>query len=138
MRALGVPPEKTILGLPLYGVAWPAASGDLGSPSTGKGAVWVPRQNLATLHDHGSASVYDQLESVAFLSVPDGAAFQAIYYDTPQSLTPKLVLADDRGLAGAGFWALGYDRGQPAYGDLIGQFRQGKLDTTVNAPASLP
>ena len=125
-------------GLPLYGVAWPAASGDLGSPSTGKGAVWVPRQNLATLHDHGSASIYDQLESVAFLSVPDGDAFQAIYYDTPQSLTPKLVLADDRGLAGAGFWALGYDRGQPAYGDLIGQFRQGKLDTTVSAPDSLP
>jgi len=135
---LGVPPERTILGLPLYGVAWPAASGDLGSPSTGKGAVWVPRQNLSTLHDHGSASVYDQLESVAFLSVPDGDAFQAIYYDTPQSLTPKLVLADDRGLAGAGFWALGYDRGQPAYGDLIGQFRQGKLDTTVSPPDSLP
>ena len=75
---------------------------------------------------------------MAFLSVPDGDAFQAIYYDTPQSLTPKLVLADDRGLAGAGFWALGYDRGQPAYGDLIGQFRQGKLDTTVSAPNSLP
>ena len=63
---------------------------------------------------------------MAFLSVPDGDAFQAIYYDTPQSLTPKLVLADDRGLAGAGFWALGYDRGQPAYGDLIGQFRAGQ------------
>src|SRR4029079_15310708 len=88
--------------------------------------------------DHGSASIYDQLESVAFLSVPNGDAFQAIYYDTPQSLTPKLVLADDRGLAGAGFWALGYDRGQPAYGDLIGQFRRGKLDTTLSPPDSLP
>jgi spore germination protein len=131
---LGVPPERTILGLPLYGLSWPAASGDLGSPSTGKGSIWVPRQNLPTLEAHGSASVYDQLEAVAFLSVADGAAFQAIYYDTPQSLTPKLGLADERGLAGAGFWALGYDRGQPAYGDLIEQFRQGKLDTSV-APA---
>ena len=34
--------------------------------------------------------------------------------------------------------ALGYDRGQPAFVDLIGRFRQSKLDTTVSAPESLP
>jgi glycosyl hydrolase family 18 (putative chitinase) len=135
---LGVPPQKTILGLPLYGVAWPSASRDLGAPSSGKGAVWVPRQNLSTLQGASTAAVYDQLEAVTFLAVPDGDAFTAIYYDTPQSLTPKLVLADDRGLAGAGLWALGYDRGQPAFADLLEQFRTGRLDTAASVPGTLP
>ncbi len=135
--ASGVPPEKTLLGLPLYGVAWPAATGDLGAPSTGKGAVWVPRQHLDVLGNKSLVPVYDQLESVAFLAVPKGDAFQAIYYDTPQSLTPKLALADTRGLAGAGLWAVGYDRGVPGYGDLIGSFRQGRL-TTPGAASVLP
>ena len=71
-------------------------------------------------------------------SRPEGAPWQAIYYDSPPTLTPKLALADDRGLAGAGFWAIGYDRGLPGYGDLVKRFRHGKLDTTVSAPETLP
>ncbi len=125
--AAGIPPERTLLGLPLYGVAWPSASADPGAASTGKGAVWVPRQNLATLRDRSLTPTYDPLEGVEFVAVPDGDAFKAIYYDTPQSLTPKLALADQRGLAGAGLWALGYDRGVPGYTNLIETFREGRL-----------
>jgi spore germination protein YaaH len=125
--AAGIPPERTLLGLPLYGVAWPSASADPGAASTGKGAVWVPRQNLATLRDRSLTPTYDPLEGVEFVAVPDGDAFKAIYYDTPQSLTPKLGLADQRGLAGAGLWALGYDRGVPGYTNLIETFREGRL-----------
>ena len=123
----GIPPERTILGLPLYGVAWPVASADLGAAATGKGKVWVPRQNLATLHNPGIVPGYDASEDVAFLAVPDGATWRAVYYDTPQSLTPKLRLADDRGLAGAGLWALGYDRGLPDYTKLMKDFHAGRL-----------
>ncbi len=133
----GVPPEKTLLGLPLYGVAWPAASGDLGAPSTGKGVVWVPRQHLDTLRNKALVPVYDQLESVAFLSVPVGDAWTAIYFDTPQSLTPKLALADQRGLAGAGLWAVGYERGLTGYDELFGAFRAGRLPA-VGASTAQP
>ena len=45
-----------------------------------------------------------------------------MYYDSPRSLTPKLLLADERGLAGAGFWAIGYERGVPGYTELISTF----------------
>jgi len=116
-------------------MAWPAASADLGAASTGKGAVWVPRQNLATLRDRTLTPSYDTLESVAFLAVPDGDAFKAIYYDTPQSLTPKLALADDRGLAGAGLWAVGYDRGVPGYATLISRFQEGRLAPAASGGA---
>jgi hypothetical protein len=50
-----------------------------------------------------------------------------VYYDSPRSLTPKLLLADERGLAGAGFWAIGYERGVPGYTELISTFRAGDL-----------
>jgi hypothetical protein len=51
----------------------------------------------------------------------------AIYVDSPATLAIKLALADERGLAGAGFWALGYERGLPGYQALIATFRAGKL-----------
>jgi spore germination protein YaaH len=66
--------------------------------------------------------------------VPDGRAWQAVYYDSPQSLRPKLGLANELGLAGAGFWALGYERGLRDYTDLIADFRAGRSMTVAIAP----
>ena len=54
-----------------------------------------------------------------------------VYYDTPRSLRPKLALANERGLTGAGFWALGYERGLPEYTDLIAAFRDGQEMTVA-------
>lgn len=125
--ALGVPSTRLLLGLPLYGLAWPVVSPDLGAPATGKGSVWIPRQNLATLHDRTVRSLIDPVEEIAFLAVPDGSAWRGIYYDTPATLAPKLALANDRGLAGAGLWALGYDRGLPGYGAVLADFRAGRV-----------
>ena len=70
--------------------------------------------------------------------MPDGAGWRAIYLDTPTSLTPKLRLANDRGLAGAGFWAIGYERGLPEYTRLIERFRTDKLPTVETAAESSP
>ena len=134
--AAGIPVTRTLLGLPLYGVAWPTASAELGAAATGKGAVWVPRRNLTTLRDRTVTSVVDPIEDVAFLAVRDGKGWQAIYYDTPETLTPKLGLADERGLAGAGLWALGYERGMPAYTQLIADFHGGRLpQPAASSPA---
>ncbi|HEX2755404.1 MAG TPA: glycosyl hydrolase family 18 protein [Candidatus Limnocylindrales bacterium] len=127
--AAGVPAGRTLLGLPLYGLAWPTATPEPGSPKTGRGSVWVPRRNLATLLNPAASASYDPVEVVAFLAVPDGTTWQAIYYDSPRSLRPKLGLANDLGLAGAGFWALGYERGLPDYTALIADFRAGRSMT---------
>ena len=40
-------------------------------------------------------------------------------------------MADQRGLAGAGFWAVGYERGLPGYTALIASFRAGQLAATA-------
>jgi hypothetical protein len=149
--ALGVPVERTILGLPLYGVTWPVIGPGFGSPSTGRGDTWVPRRNLAVFADPSFAPTFEPTESVEFYAVSSGRGaadsaggspagpvaasagltadpgWNAVYYDSPRSLAPKLALADARGLAGAGFWAIGYERGLPGYGELIAAFRAGEL-----------
>ena len=126
-RTAGVPVERTILGLPLYGLIWPVSGPEPGAASTGRGDVWIPRRNLDVLTGAAPAPSYDPVEAVDFLSIPDGAGWKAIYVDSPTSLTPKLQLANDRGLAGAGFWAIGYERGLPDYTRLIERFRANEL-----------
>jgi hypothetical protein len=152
--ALGVPVQRTLLGLPLYGVTWPVIGPGVGSPSTGHGDAWVPRRNLGVFADPSFEPVLEPIESVEFYAVPmpgvasaspgsgpsaspfgsgstatspEPPGWHAVYYDSPRSLTPKLALADERGLAGAGFWAIGYERGLPGYTELIATFRAGKL-----------
>lgn len=142
--ALGVPVDRTLLGLPLYGMTWPVEGPDIGAFATGRGNEWVPRLNLRILGAPDFEPSYEPVESVEFYSVqrpigvvgaggaatvePDGEGqWHAVYYDSPRSLAPKLVLADERGLAGAGFWAIGYERGLSGYGELISTFRSGQL-----------
>ncbi|HSP20315.1 MAG TPA: glycosyl hydrolase family 18 protein [Myxococcaceae bacterium] len=157
---LGVPPDRLLLGLPLYGVEWPVAGPVIGAPSTGSGDVWFPRDNVALLANPSIVPLRDEVEQVEvyFLgsdgtvgppsgdpspgstpgSTPDPLAaggpsatpapdrtWQAVYVDSPATLAPKLALANERGLAGAGFWAIGYERGLPAYTDLMMRFTRG-------------
>ena len=130
-RDAGVPAERTILGLPLYGMSWPVVGPELGAARNGRGSVWVPSDNLGTLRDRTLVPVLDPLEMVEHLAVPDGDGWRAIYFDSPVSLTPKLALADARGLAGAGLWAVGYERGLVDYTRLIATFRAGELSTAT-------
>jgi len=137
-ESVGVPVEKTILGLPLYGMRWRVEGPELGASRLGDGAIWVPADNPKFLADPPAPPELDPIEIVEFYSVaptvsPEPgdsratAGWQAIYVDSPQTLEPKMVLADDRGLAGAGFWAIGYERGITAYTDLMTRFAKGGL-----------
>jgi spore germination protein YaaH len=126
---LGVPVERTILGLPLYGMTWPALGNGFGAAAIGRGEPWVPRNNLDVLADPTFEPTLDPVESVEFYARGAGERWTAVYFDSPRSLRPKLALANERGLAGAGFWAIGYERGLPAYTELIAAFRAGEAVT---------
>lgn len=127
-RLAGVPVERTVLGLPLYGMAWETESPEAGAPASSRGSVFIPRNNLDLLGDP-PGPVFDPLEGVEVLALPEGDGWRTVYFDSPASLTPKLALANAHGLAGAGFWAIGYERGLPDYTALIGRFRAGQLET---------
>jgi spore germination protein YaaH len=121
----GVPVEQTILGLPLYGIAWPVSSAEPDALQIGRGDAWIPSDHLDVLHDPANIPTRDPVQVVERLVLKKGRGWQAIYFDSPATLVPKLALANDRGLAGAGFWALGYDQGVPGYATLIARFAAG-------------
>ncbi len=138
-EALGVPVEKTILGLPLYGMAWPVTGPEVAAAQTGKGVAWFPSDHLDILQDPTIVPVLDEIEQVEVYTMPvdksgaptadpSPAGWLAIYVDSPATLTPKVRLATARGLAGVGFWAIGYEQGVPEFTALITDFRAGKLD----------
>jgi spore germination protein YaaH len=137
-ESLGVPVDRTILGLPLYGMRWRVAGPEIGAPRLGDGAIWVPADNPKFLANPPLPPELDPIEIVEFYAVPPTvdpvpgdsratAGWQAIYVDSPRTLEPKLALADDRGLAGAGFWAIGYERGMPEYTKLMAKFADGGI-----------
>jgi spore germination protein YaaH len=143
-EAAGVPVDRTILGLPLYGMTWPVSGPDIGAPQTGRGEAWIPRRHLDVLRDDSIEPLRDEIEIVEFYAfaangtpasaVPspspsasaDAREWRAVYVDSPATLAPKLALANERGLAGAGFWAIGYERGLPGYSRLIARFAAGE------------
>ena len=140
--AAGVPPERLLLGLPLYGVTWPVAGPVIGAPSTGNGDAWIPRRHLDVLTDSAIVPLRDSEEAVeVYLFGSDGSigppadgatpplgerTWTAVYVDSPATLAPKLALANEAGYAGAGFWAIGYERGLPGYRELMTRFAAGE------------
>ena len=142
-ETLGVPTDRLLLGLPLYGLTWPVAGPFIGAPETGRGDHWIPSQHRELLRDQDIDPTRDEVEQVeVYVQASDGSwgtptpgasldpddldrTWTAIYVDSPETLAPKLTLANDRGLAGGGFWAIGYERGLPGYGRLMDAFTSG-------------
>ena len=141
---LGVPTDRLLLGLPLYGLTWPVAGPVIGAPETGRGDHWIPAQHRDLLRDDDIEPMRDEVEQVdVYVQASDGSwgtptpgasmdpddldrTWTAIYVDSPATLAPKLTLANERGLAGGGFWAIGYERGLPGYRELMDAFTAGE------------
>jgi hypothetical protein len=130
----GVPRDHILLGLPLYGMKWRTEGPERTTPVIGSGVTWVPNHHLDELLDPAYHPGRDPLEVSEVVWVPDGLEWLVTYYDSPATLRPKLALAVDNGLAGAGFWAMGYERGLPGYVPLMLAFREGSIDRCEAPP----
>jgi hypothetical protein len=124
----GVPRDRIVLGLPLYGMTWRTIGPDRTAAVLGKGSTWIPNRHLDVLLEPSFQPGRDPLEVGEFFIRPDGDAWRVTYYDSPATLRAKLALARDQGLAGGGFWAIGYERGLPGYLELMRDFRAGGVD----------
>ena len=131
----GVPRDRILLGLPLYGMSWRTTGPDRSAPVLGNGASWIPNRHLDVLLDPAFVAGRDPLELAEFFVRPDGDAWRVTYYDSPATLRSKLAFARDQGLAGGGFWALGYERGLPGYVELMRDFRDGNVARDEAPPA---
>jgi hypothetical protein len=124
----GVPRDRILLGLPLYGMTWRTDAPDRRADVIGRGSTWILNRHLDVLLDPGFAPARDPLEVVEWFVRADGDAWRMTYYDSPATLRAKLALARDQGLAGGGFWAIGYERGLPGYLELMRDFRDGHVE----------
>jgi len=130
----GVPRDRIVLGLPLYGMSWRTTGPDRTTPVLGRGSTWVLSQHRDVLLDPAFTPELDPLEIGQYFIRQDGDAWRVTYYDSPGTLRAKLALARDQGLAGGGFWAIGYERGLPGYVELMRDFRAGHVDRREAPP----
>ncbi len=131
----GVPRDHILLGLPLYGMSWKTIGPDRTSAVLERGSTWIPNKHLDVLLDPTFVPGRDPLEVAEFFVRPEGQDWRVTYYDSPATLRAKLALARDEGLAGGGFWAIGYERGLPGYVELMRDFRAGNVQRTEAPPA---
>jgi chitinase len=115
--ALGVPPEKLVMGVPFYGKGW------IGVASTNDG---LHQSFTGATEGEGSFDyavlAADQVETYTrFWSeeaqVPwlyDAASKTMITYDDPKSLTAKAAYVLEHGLGGIMFWELSQDSADSA------------------------
>lgn len=103
--------SKVWLGLPLYGHQWRVADADDIPADTldSEGSV-LYGEAVAGAAVHGRR--WDDVGASPWYA-PDGV--RQVWYDDAESLGIKIAWAvHERGLGGTGFWALGYDEGDPA------------------------
>ena len=105
----GVPPEKLVLGMPLYGYLYQGVSGrNDGLYSTFTSAKSVSYDALVRryLSDSAYRQLRHQEAQVPYLY--GNGSF--LSYEDPQSMAAKGELARSLGLGGIGFWELSQDR----------------------------
>ena len=120
----GVPAEKLVLGMPLYGYRYDGVSASRnGLYSTFTSARSIPYDTLAAsyLSDssyqrfrHSEAQVPYLYGNGSFLS-----------YDDPQSIAAKAQLASEAGLLGVGFWELSQDSSAVLIQSAVSQLGSG-------------
>lgn len=104
-----IPPEKLLLGLPLYGYEWLTEDPATGSPTVGSGELATFRRITQLLKDNPEIQKYwNPLTLTPWLSYEVNGQPHQIHYDNTNSLAIKTQFAQDAGLAGVAFWALGY------------------------------
>lgn len=115
----GTPPEKIILGLPLYGYQWPTTGTNVPGSATGNASAVLFADAVADAEAAGRQ--WDETTSTPYW-FPTGSS-QA-WYDDTESLDAKIQLAMDEGLGGIGFWAVNYEGGDPEFWDMVAAHTQ--------------
>tara|TARA_B100000508_G_scaffold11104_1_gene7835 strand:+ start:4340 stop:7315 length:2976 start_codon:yes stop_codon:yes gene_type:complete len=109
----GVPRSKLVMGLPYYGREWNVTSHTLPATTTANGVAAlyrVVKNNVSGDYDLSNRNVDQESRSVYYNFFDGGTPVQCFISEEEQ-LGERMEFVQQRGLAGIGIWALGYDDG---------------------------
>lgn len=117
----GAPASKLLLGLPYYGREWEVNGTTVPSQTTNG---FTASRTLSYINNNPvtySASVkfWDGISFTPYYRYVSGSSNRQCFVDDVYSLGRKYDMVNQRGLAGIGIWALGYDNGITSYWDLL-------------------
>ncbi len=120
-QSVGMPMDKMILGLPYYGKAWKVSKQGAPAKTLSKGTnVFYrdTRKNENGYYSRSNARWASTSYSNYFLYKKSGAWYHAFVLSAKEQRS-KMEIIRQRGLAGTGMWALGYDDGYSELWDVI-------------------
>ncbi len=97
-----IPPEKILLGIPLYGYDWDTTSGP---PAR---ALRYP-ETVAIAQQEGVPIQHDSTQQSARLNYSKDGHVHEVWFEDRASAEPKLALVGQQGLAGVAAWRLGHE-----------------------------
>jgi hypothetical protein len=113
-RTWGAPPDKIIMGLPLYGWEWPASSDSTPGTALSSASAYTMAQAIPRAESYGVR--YDSVTDTPWT----WTGSSQLWYDDHDSLFLRMDWALSEGIQGIGFWAIGYDGGDPDFWSMVG------------------
>lgn len=113
-KALGaIPPDRIILGAPLYGYEWETLGDDPRSPVIPSSGIIASNKRVEDFLNNCascSAKIDNQAKESYLIYKDQGTGtYHQIFYPTDKAMQVKIDFATKQGLAGIGLWALGYE-----------------------------
>jgi spore germination protein YaaH len=107
------PPDKIILGLPIYGYEWETLSGSQHSAIISRTGLVASNSRIESLLQSCAtcSAVFDETAQESIVSYKDENTNTYHYMNYPdmRSMQAKVQFARDKQLGGLGLWALGYE-----------------------------
>lgn|GEM_PF-6912063 len=113
----GLSADKLVLALPYYGRQWKTSGTSKPAPSDGFLNTFTYRE-IMKQKENEHASLQALSEVMVKESLVNGQQAQ-LWFDNAETLETKFRWAKEKGLAGVGMWALGYDGQYPELWDAL-------------------